>query len=780
MLALYIAFSRSFDYPYWTMMVVYILALDSSGAMRQKWAYMLVGSVCGALIGVFIAFEMATSQVAMLLTLFFAMALAGFFALRDRLPSFYGFMIGGVTCLLVAMPGLTTPDMVLLRAIHRIQDIVVGACALFLVDTLIAPSSAAQSVRQIVFSWLGSLREVTVAVLRGLPPDDKAFSAVLGKMSQIDPLASYLPFDSVSFGARRRRAAEIVRTRGLRTLRILSTLRDIDAHLRDGRLGTGGAVAPLDMTTRQALADWIEGGATRDHARAIYHRFRVADGTSRKVGSDGDAGRDESEAAVSVPDRETWVRTLHQLQLRQLRRLFAAWWLIGIAQRSLASRRPLRLRLPDGFSATPSTLAPLDVGYALRVITGLLCHFGTFSLLWLTFGWVSGYAAFGMLLSSIFFVVSGRAPSPVAVIVKVSRIVAVAMIVVGIYVCAILPYTSAFPTVAIALFPALFVLGIFVPNPPNVLFAVLPMAMLRLGNNGPGVDLPALINSAMGLAIGLCSALFWMVLLVRLPAGGVARRLIREGWLDLLDLLKALNRPRADVSREEARSYGWRMLDRLVVLFQQFAASSPAQQRLIVVETLRQVRAGDAAFTAGLGPLTYAPRQGAASGNAVVGSNVADSRAVHEAAVRPLWRQRAGARGAEGAARTAEQANASATERAAAWLTATQSVRPAAPSLDGRQETEFVGVATPDAASRSSEAATEAVTRPYAWIDARLGGQRQVERRAADGATEGDADMDTVVRHAAPDAIDCALADLRLALYPDAMAPGVTRRGETA
>lgn len=713
MLALYIAFSRSFDYPYWTMMTVYILALDSSGAMRQKWAYMLTGSVCGALIGVFIAFEMATSQLAMLLSLFAAMALAGFFALRDRLPSFYGFMIGGVTCLLVALPGLTTPDAVLLRAMHRIQDIVVGACALFLVDSLIFPTSGAQGVRAAVSSWLTSLREVTVAALRGMPPDDKAFAAVLKTMAQIDPLASYLPFDSVSFGARRRRAAEIIRTRGLRTLSILSTLRDIDTHLREGRLGGSAPLAPLDMATRETLAAWIENGTRRDQARAVYRRFRGGE-TALAASSDAENALHEG------TERGAWLQTLHHLQQRQLRRLFAAWWLIGIAQRSLAARRPARLRLPDGFSATPSTLAPLDVGYSLRVVAGLLCHLGTFALLWLTFSWVSGYAAFGMLLSSVFFVVSGRAPDPVAVISKVARIVAIAMVIVGIYVCVVLPLTSAFPAVAIALFPALFVLGIFVPNPPNVLFAVLPMAMLRLGNNGPGVDLPALLNSVMGLAIGLCTALMWMVLLVRLPSGGVARRLIREGWLDLLDLLRALNRPRADVRHEEARSYGWRMLDRLVVLFPQFAATTPAQQRLIVVATLRQVRVGQAAYVAGLGPSAPDAQRGSVAPMART-----EARSVEEAAKRPLWRQRAGARGVEAAARTIEHANVSATERAAAWLTATQS---------------DTGVPT-----------------PWAWIDARLAASRAV-----------------------PDAAECALADLRLALYPEAMAPGATLSGDKA
>lgn len=587
MLALSIAFARSFDYPYWTMMTVYILALDSSGAMRQKWLYMLSGTVAGALLGVFASFCLATSQLAIVFVLASLIAMAAFFASRDRLPSFYGFMIGGVTCLLVALPGLTTPDAAIMRALARIQDIAVGACCLFLVDSLIAPSGTINSLRRVLDDWVQQVRVLTVSALRAqsivptqqtqsmaqtgsvgqvLSEDERASqadhdkkvaaaeAAVMGKAAQIDTLASYLPFDPTGFGTRRRRSADAIRTRGLRLLPLIGVLSDNDAHCQRFAL-------PLsDMPLRAALADWIDAGAPATDAAPLHRQLR---GEPAHTGNG-------------------WRDMLARSQRRCLRAVFSSWQLIAAAHRNVLSPTPAAQPLAAGSRPTPTTLAHVDIGFALRVPLAVLLHLGTFASLWAAFGWVSAYAAFGMLLSSVFLIASSRAAAPTAVLFKISRIVGIALLIVGIYVTAVLPWTSTIVTVAMVLFPALLVLGAIVPVPGNVLFAVLPMAMLRLGNNGPSVNLPSLINSAAGLAVGLLSALVWVMLILRLPKGGALRRLCRENHADLYDVVRG--------ETTDGRAYAWRALDRFLVIVPQ--APDADARRALATRALREWRIG--------------------------------------------------------------------------------------------------------------------------------------------------------------------------------------------
>ncbi len=541
MIALAIAFARGFDYPYWTMMVVYILALDSTAAMRQKWLYMLAGTLAGATIGMVASVAFALSEPVILGALMALVSVTSFFAISDRLPRFYGFLMTGTTSLLVAMPGITTPDLVWLRAVDRVQDLVVGAFILFLVDTLLLVHTSRDELGAVVDGWLAHLRSLSVAALRGAPASGPAEALAAGREHEaalvrttglIDVLSSYLPFDRLSRGGRRREAAEAIRLRGLRLLPHLYRLRDIDAH----RAAHG--LAPADTPLREAMAGWIEAGSASEARPALHAALR---------------GR----VAVAPDD---WDALLVRMQRRCLRGIFALWCLIGTARANLAARQPGRTRLPARHAPTPQALAHVDLGYRLRIVLGVVLHMITFALCWNAFDWMSAYAALGMLLSTTFFVASARSPAPVVTLLRISRMVAVALGIVFIYVTAILPHTSTMVTVALVLFPALFVLGLVVPDPGNVLFAVLPMALLRLGNNGPAVDLAQLLNSVLALAIGLSSALLWMVLVVRLPAGGPLRRVQREARADLRDVVRG--------REDDAQAFEQRALDRFILVSQ--------------------------------------------------------------------------------------------------------------------------------------------------------------------------------------------------------------------
>jgi len=107
---------------------------------------------------------------------------------------------------------------------------------------------------------------------------------------------------------------------------------------------------------------------------------------------------------------------------------------------------------------------------------------------------------------------------------------------------------------------------------------------LRLGNNGPSVDFPTLLNSVAGLALGLCSALLAIMLFVRLPAGGILKRLQRENRHDLYDVLRG--------EETDGKAYGWRALDRFMLIFQQAPQQDAQQKNAVVSRAMREWRLG--------------------------------------------------------------------------------------------------------------------------------------------------------------------------------------------
>jgi hypothetical protein len=550
MLALVIAFSQGFDYPYWTMMVVYILALDTTAAMRQKWVHMFLGTCTGAGIGILISAGFATSETAIIVAMMGVICISTFLACGERLPGFYGYMMVGTVCLLVAMPGITTPDRVWLRAIDRVQDIAVGAFVLFVVDTLFVRRNSHNLLLTVIDDWMGHLRTMSVGVLRGCFAefsaanlDDEAeteqygragqfsrdASVVLSTIGRIDVLSSHAPYDHVTSGKYRRRAAQAIRLRGLRLLPLLYLVNDIDTHRQ------AHDIPPPNVNVRLSLAGWIESGSPEGERAALRALLR-----------------DPIEAPPG------WDGLLERIERRCLRGVYSLWRSIGSAQANLVAKRPARTTLPASQSSTPQALAHVDFGFRLRITLGALMNLVTFAMLWNLLKWVAADVAIGMLLSSSFYVIASRAPEPVVVLKKTSRILALAMAIVTLYVTVVFPYTSTMVTLALVLLPSLFVLGLIVADSGNVLFALLPMALLRLGNNGPGVDLPSLLNSVMSIAIGLCSALLWLVLLVRLPKDAELKRLRRVALGDLGDT--ACDRqacPQAFVQRA---------LDRLILL----------------------------------------------------------------------------------------------------------------------------------------------------------------------------------------------------------------------
>lgn len=561
-LALGIAFWQDLQFPYWAMMCVYILAQSQSGMLRMKGMQMVIGSLIGGAIGVAVSILFATSLTAVMVGLTLALMAGMYLANRHRRSDFYVFLLSGITCLLVAMPGLATPDEAFTRAIDRIEDVMVGVCSLIFVDTLLFPRDGLANASALTRKWLDGMRQVAVGVLRGQPIDHQLPAQVVQETLQLTPLGDGMGYEGSSYGWQRGSALLSLVTRGIRIVPVLSSIGDFDRRF--------GATAahPDDIGTRELLAQWIEAGCA-DDARSATLRQRL-----------------RPPAAIDPRDRAAAVRLCYR---RYLRGIYACYRLMHRAFAQIGQPAPGHVQVPPGARMAPSTFAQVDRAFALR---GALCvglHMALFGALWNATGW-DATMAFGMLLSAIFISVATLTSAPLLLMKAIAKITGIGMAIVAFYVVVVLPAVDSFFMLALVLLPALFLLGFQILKLGGVLFAILPMAMLRIGSDGAGATFDTLLGSVIAMYLGIAVAAIANILIPLPSAAASVRWLVKSS---VRDMTQTGNRRGADTRR-----HAWRTLDRFMVIQTRKPASQETQPDDPGMQTLRVLRIG-----AGLGML---------------------------------------------------------------------------------------------------------------------------------------------------------------------------------
>ncbi|MCW3698181.1 FUSC family protein [Burkholderia cenocepacia] len=554
--ALGIAFWKDFDYPYWAMTLVYVLIQPTTGLTRLKASHMVAGAMAGAVAGVVSAAVFATSPLAQLIAITLFVMATSVGALRDRRPRYYAYMLSGITCLLVAMPGIATPDMAFDRAVGRLQDTLLAVGVFLVIDALVFPGEQRSVTMALAAAWLSDLRQEATGTLRGIPVDQRARGGVVQRAVQLVPSVDGASRDDAPLARRRETLIGIV-DRGMRLLPVLSAFVDLD------RATPMRTWHPDDLALREALAQWIEAGCP-DNANASALRRRLR---SREQGLD-----QRSMDSVTRRCHTRYLRAIHAC-LRRAQRDYER----GPARPSPAAphRRPM-----------PATIGQVDANFATRGVLSIGLYALLMGGLWCATGWVEATMALSMLMGMAFCLTAGMADDPVAALRNPSKVAGVAMLAVGFYIQVVFPSVDAFPVLAIALFPALFLLGLVVQQPGGVLFAILPMALLRIGNGQAGITIDSLANSVIGLYIGIGVAVVVKMLIQRPALPDIARRLMRH---NRRQLRKIVDRPGVDL-----RPFSMDALDRYALLETRFPRFESDVPRSVQpgLQMLRELRIG--------------------------------------------------------------------------------------------------------------------------------------------------------------------------------------------
>ena len=556
LLALFICFAFDLDRPYWAMASVYIASQPLSGATRSKAVYRFLGTLIGAAAAIALVPNLVDAPPLLALAMSLWTGACLYFALLDRTPRSYVFMLAGYTAAIIGFPSVDAPAAIFTTAIARVQEIGIGIACASIMASVVFPRRVQPVLADRLDHWLASASEWSLAILGG---DESGIAnarrqALAGDLAEIDLLTSYLAWDPTA-QSDALRTLRALRRRLLMLLPELSALNDRTTALRKA-----DGLAPLQPRL-DAAAAWI---ADRDSDRAPD--------TLRQPHPEH-------------PATATWNDLL---RIGLLDRLNATVDLIEDCRRL---HRHLRdagpFPSPLAYDRTPGAalVRHVDPARALwsagaaAIAILIICGF------WIATAWTNGANA--AVLAAVVCSFFASQDDPVPAILGFLWWSLAAIVVDAIYLFVLLPPLSDFPMLALALAPIFLTYGALCGNPKTASIG-LPLAangstLLSLQSTydaqfGPFVD------SAVALVVGIGMAAIITAIIRSVGAEWSATRLIRQNWADLADAAEQHG------SGNRARFAGL-MLDRIGLIAPRIAAAAP-ESTINAVDMLAELRAG--------------------------------------------------------------------------------------------------------------------------------------------------------------------------------------------
>src|SRR3546814_19928618 len=113
-----------------------------------------MGTLGAVLVSVVLAAICVNTPVLLIAVMWLAATATLAVSLIDRTPRSYGFLLLGVTLMLVAVPEINSPGNMLGTAVARVTEIGLGLVCCPLVDSIIVPRSLGPQLRERLHAWL--------------------------------------------------------------------------------------------------------------------------------------------------------------------------------------------------------------------------------------------------------------------------------------------------------------------------------------------------------------------------------------------------------------------------------------------------------------------------------------------------------------------------------------------------------------------------------------------------------------------------------------------------
>ena len=554
--SLWIAFRLGFDSPSSAMTTVFIVTFPRSGAVLEKSAYRILGTLVGsaAALGFVGLFDGQAALLLISLALWIGVCTGGATLYRDARS--YAFVLSGYTACIIALPALNHPLAVFNLAVTRVSEISLGILCCAVINDFIFPRHQADLVvRTVRGRYHGFVLLCQEALTQRL--DAATLEATqLRFASDIAALeagraAAFFEAGNVRARSNQLHAFNATFMAALTTFHTLH--RQMERLRRDPASPLPSLFYPLFQRAAAALNN--DDGPARTALEAGPTLARL-DAVRPGLRQDLAAAREQ---LLAQPHDES-LRIEFDTASELLQRFVDEMHTFTAVYHGFRQRNPLQVEALAYSARTPAAIA---LASGARAALTLL----TLSIVWYWLAWPSALGA--VLLATIFCGLASSSPRPLLMVKQI--LVGFALATPLAYVCTfkLLNQADSFALLALAMSPFL-ALGCYLkcwPKTAGVGTGItLLMAQAVNPENMMSYDVVAFFNDGIARLLGLALAGMFFVLVLPEHTMGSRRHIAAALWRE------ALNACRAGLPHLKQR-YGNRVRD---LLNQLNAAPGPA------------------------------------------------------------------------------------------------------------------------------------------------------------------------------------------------------------
>jgi len=514
MLALWIALQLDLGEPYWAMATVYIVAQPLTGAMRSKAAYRFAGTLVGATVTLLLLPNLVDTPALLAGAFALWIGICVYFAILDRSPRAYFFLLAGYTVAFIGFPNVDAPGQIWDVVLARVEEITLGIVCTTVIGSVVLPVPLGPGLMARLDAWIQDAADWTVGLLTG-DADRAAVSAarrrLAGDAAEIGMLVTHLAYDTSNL-QQATTPMRLLRQRVLLLLPVVSAAAD-----RIGALSEAGALTPRLQALLDRIGRWIRGARTSELGEAERVRAEIW-----ALAPAIDAGASWNEILLTglLGRLDELARLVHDI---------------------IALRRQIR----EESRRLPELLVPVDVTaharqhrdhvMALHSAFASVLAVGVISAFWIAAGWPEGgeAASLAAVATGLFAAQDDPAPEMTGFIFGVL----LALVLDSVYLFVILPQVDGFGMLLLALAPMYVTLGVLAGMPGRAARMAGPIALVSATllalQSRYSADFAGYVNGGIAAVVGL-SATTIMIRIVRsVSAEWTAARLLRRNRADI-------------------------------------------------------------------------------------------------------------------------------------------------------------------------------------------------------------------------------------------------------
>jgi uncharacterized membrane protein YccC len=544
MLALWIALRMGLDRPYWAMATAYIVAQPLTGAMRSKAAYRFYGTVLGAVACLVFIPNLVDAPVLLIAALSLWIGGCIYFAVLDRTPRSYVFLLAGYSVALIGFPIVDAPDTVWDVVLARVEEITLGIVCATVIGSIVFPAPLGPALTARLDNWIRDAAEWTLGVLSTAPESATTIAArrkVAGDSVEIAMLATHLAYDTSNLQIATVPVA-ILHQRIVLLLPVVSGAADRIRILRDA----SGITAPL-RAALDRMSVWIRSGRDAD----------LSDATA--LHADIDALEPPIDASSD------WKAVVLVGLLVRLHELTDLVHDIMALRRQIRTEDPRLAKLTFAPGEAILTLKHRDHIMALHSALAAVLAISLTSAFWIATAWPEGAGAASLAAIACAFFAAQDDPVPNIIGFLVAAVIA--LVIDAIYLFAILPQAHDFEMLVLAFAPVFLTLGVLASMPatarvggPIAFIAATQLALSSSYN----ADFATYANSSAAAIVGLGATAIVIGIFRSVSAEWTAWRLLRRNRVEVANIA-------ADRSPAKLDVFAALMLDRLSLVVPRLA-----------------------------------------------------------------------------------------------------------------------------------------------------------------------------------------------------------------